>query len=516
MCDHRNTHHTHWSRRSFVSGSAAAAAGFALSPALLRALTAEDPGRLLVSDPRKQPGHPTGSPLPRPHLQIALEAWNWLDAHRIDTPHGITWPADPTDPASTGYTLYTHGPGVLPFALELFHATGDQRYLDAAIAGAAHLAATLDEVAGAGLYTGLAGIAFVLAETWRATQRDEHRADAVRATRLLLENASPVGGGIAWPLPQSDGTRESNDIISGTAGTGLALLYLHRKLGADGALETAEAAGARLLERAIEADNGLRWDMWPGYAREMPNFSHGTAGIAYFLTTLHRATGSPECLDAALAGANYLISQATVDESPGAAAGAPAGSPDRPGSTSGYRIFHSRPGGEDLYYLSWCHGPVGTNRLFHQLAEATGDNIWRDWVARGARGVATTGIPEQRTPGFWENISQCCGTAGAAEHFLTLYRTTGNAGYKAFVDRLNADLLGRSTVETSERPESDVQMNGNGRKWTQAEHRVQPDLLVAQTGHMQGAAGVGKYFLHMDAVEERGEGPRVVLADDPW
>ena len=33
---------------------------------------------------------------------------------------------------------------------------------------------------------------------------------------------------------------------------------------------------------------------------------------------------------------------------------------------------------------------------------------------------------------------------------------------------------------------------------------------------MQGAAGVGKYFLHMDAMEERGEGPRVVLPDDPW
>ena len=33
---------------------------------------------------------------------------------------------------------------------------------------------------------------------------------------------------------------------------------------------------------------------------------------------------------------------------------------------------------------------------------------------------------------------------------------------------------------------------------------------------MQGAAGVGKYFLHMDAMEERGKGPRVVLPDDPW
>ena len=472
------THFTHWTRRSFLTGSAGAAAGFALSPTLPRGLT-------------------SANRTPRPHLRIALEAWNWLDAHRIDTPHGITWPADPGDPGSTGYTLYTHSPGVLPFALELFHATGDQRYLDAAVAAAAHLAATLDEVPGAGLYTGLAGIAFVLAETWRTTGRDAHRADAVRATRRLLENASPVGDGIAWPvpwpLPRSDDTRESNDIVSGTAGIGLALLYLHRILGTDGALETAEAAGIRLLERALETDTGLRWDMWPGYAREMPNFSHGTAGIACFLATLHRATGSGDSLDAALAGANYLVSQATLDH--------PHGESD-PGP--GYRIFHSRPGGEDLYYLSWCHGPVGTNRLFHQLGEITGDARWPDWVARGARGVMSTGIPERRTPGFWENIGQCCGTAGAAEHFLTLHRTTGNPDYRAFVDRLNADLVRRATAE------------GEGRKWIQAEHRVQPELLVAQTGHMQGAAGVGKYFLHMDAVEERRDEPRVVLPDDPW
>ena len=235
----------------------------------------------------------------------------------------------------------------------------------------------------------------------------------------------------------------------------------------------------------------------------MPNFSHGTAGIAHFLATLHRATGERDFLDAALGGARYLTSQATLED---AEVDPEAG--ETADSRPGYRLFHSRPGGEDLFYLSWCHGPPGTNRLFHQLGQITGNAEWHDWVARGARGVMATGIPERRTPGFWENVGQCCGTAGAAEHFLTLHRTTGNAEYTAFVDRLNADLLGRAaSVETSA---------GTGRKWTQAEHRVQPELLVAQTGHMQGAAGVGKYFLHMDAMEERGEGPRLVLPDDPW
>ncbi len=509
MCKLCHTHDTHWTRRSFVAGTAGAAAALAISPRLLHALVPGDgqAGADLAAQDRGASRRPRAD---RPFLQMAIEAWNWVDASRISTGRGATWPSDPTDPEFTGYTLYTHGPGVLPFALELHYATGDQQYLDAAVEGAAHLAATLSDVPGAGLYTGLAGIAFVLTETWRATDLDMHRSHAGLAAQLLVDRARTAGAGIAWPRGSGDDAVESNDIISGTAGTGLALLQLDRALGHRGALEAAEGAGRRLLERAIETDNGLRWDMWPGYAREMPNFSHGTAGIAYFLATLHRATGERDFLDAALAGARYLTSQATLDDG---AATAPTASATAPGSAprghaTGYRLFHSRPGGEDLYYLSWCHGPVGTNRLFHQLAGATGDDGWRDWVARGARGVMATGIPERRTPGFWENISQCCGTTGAAEHFLTLYRTTGNSEYKAFVDRLNADLLGRaSTVDTPA---------GDGRKWTQAEHRVQPELLIAQTGHMQGAAGVGKYFLHMDAMEERGEGPRVVLPDDPW
>ena len=514
MCSVRDTHHTHRTRRSFLSCSASAAAAFALSPALLRALAGGPP-------------HLDRPHLDRPHLQIALEAWNWLDASRIHTGRGATWPSDPTDPGSTGDTLYTHGPGVLPFALELHHATDDQEYLDAAVEGAAHLAVTASGVQGAGLYTGLAGIAFVLAETWRATGLDIHRFYAGLATRLLIDRARLAGAGVAWPEGTGDGARESNDIISGTAGTGLGLLYLHRVLGLERALESAEAAGRRLLERAIGTETGQRWDMWPGYAREMPNFSHGTAGIAYFLATLHRVTGERDFLDAALGGARYLTSLATLGgEDSGAAYGASATVAARTASATaaatratrdpGYRIFHSRPGGEDLYYLSWCHGPVGTNRLFYQLGEITGEDEWHDWVVRGARGVMATGIPERRTPGFWENISQCCGTAGVAEHFLTLHRRTGNADYRAFVDRLNDDLLGRSTTETSERTVDEVQTNETGRKWTQAEHRVQPELLIAQTGHMQGAAGVGKYFLHMDAVDERGEGPRVVFPDDPW
>jgi lantibiotic modifying enzyme len=456
-------------RRSFVRNSLGATAALAGAPWAFRIPRWEDVAGV-----------------ERPYLEVALKAWRWIESARHVTAHGVTWRADPEDPESFGSTLYTHGPGVLPFALELFHTTQDEQFLDAARAGSDHLASQLTDVEGAGLYVGLSGLAFVFEETYRASDDAEYRHLAERALEVLIDGARPIGEGSAWPTPAGDGeTLESNDIVSGTAGTGLTLLYLHERTGRDAALETAVRAGHRLLERGIAVDAGRKWDMWPGYAREMPNFSHGTAGIAYFLATLAERTGEGAFLDAALDGARYLRSIAAIRD-------------------NGYLIHHHTPGGEDLYYLAWCHGPVGTNRLFHRLGELTGEMEWRAWVHRGARGIMATGVPERRTPGFWENISQCGGDAGLGEFFLAQHRLTGQSAYLSFVERLNASLLGHSTE------------HGDGLKWIQSEHRVRPELLVAQTGFMQGAAGVGKYFLHMDAMETRGAGPIILLPDAPY
>ncbi|MCK7469745.1 MAG: hypothetical protein MZU95_02255 [Desulfomicrobium escambiense] len=53
--------------------------------------------------------------------------------------------------------------------------------------------------------------------------------------------------------------------------------------------------------------------------------------------------------------------------------------------------------------------------------------------------------------------------------------------------------------------------------WVQAEHRTRPDYLFAQTGYMQGAAGIGTYLLRL---AEAGSGmkrtKRLVLPDTPF
>jgi lantibiotic modifying enzyme len=280
----------------------------------------------------------------------------------------------------------------------------------------------------------------------------------------------------------------SHDIISGNAGIGLLLLEAHRQSGDAAHLDLARRAGDRLIAVGEKGRAGLIWYPSLSMRRNMPNFSHGTAGVAYFLATLYERTREQRFLDAALAGAAYLDAIAVRKD-------------------GGTVIHHHDEGGEELFYLSWCHGPAGTARLFHRLHRVTGDGRWREWVTSLGRGMLAAGIPERRTPGFWNNISQCCGNIGVGEYFLAMARLEAARGGKG----AGKGMIGRVVDDTLRRATSD----DRGLRWVQAEHRVQPENLVAQTGYMQGAAGVGAFLLQLDAFE-RGAPGRMPLPDDPF
>jgi lantibiotic modifying enzyme len=460
MCE---LHRSNRSRREFVStGMGAAALMLGLNPDSVDRLVASHYGRAVA----------------RPHLEMAKNVARWIEASRIETDAGVTWLADPADPDSVGTTLYTHSPGVVLFLLDLYHATGETTYLDSACAGMDHLMKQrpADGELDAGLYTGMSGKLFCLTECFRASGRTEY-GEGARRTLERLHNAShEVGSGVAWsPV---------TDIISGSAGIGLTLIYADH-LGSQGhSTDLAVLAGRRLLELAQPEAGGLKWSMAPDYARLMPNFSHGTAGVAYFLASLYEVSGDRVFLDAAVAGARYLQAVARTDG-------------------DSFSVFHNEPDGLDLYYLGWCHGPPGTARLFYRLSKLTGDEDWMSWVYRAARAITLSGIPEQQTPGFWNNVSRCCGHVGIGEFMLSLYRVTEDDTYRDFAGRVTADLLRRASEDVS------------GVSWVQAEHRSMPEFLVAQTGYMQGGAGIGTYLLHLDALEQ-GTDPAIVLPDSPF
>jgi lantibiotic modifying enzyme len=412
----------------------------------------------------------------RPYLKAAQEVAKWLEATAVKTEHGVTWPAVPGDPSTISSNLYSGSAGVALFFLEAHRATGERRYLEHARLAADHIAATLEETTDAGLYTGLAGLCYALGETARATSVRAYSSAARRCAVRVRERAKTVGAGIEWS--------DTTDIIGGGAGVGLFLLYAAREFDGAASRDAAIQAGRRLVSLARQEPTGLSWRMNPTFPRVMPNFSHGTAGIAYFLATLAAETRQKEFLKPAIEGARHLQSIAAT-------------------ANDVCLVMHDAPEGTDLYYLGWCHGPAGTARLFHQLHRVTGAAEWRTWVERSARGIQTSGIPESQTPGFWNNVGQCCGSAGVAEFFLALHRTSRRPDYLAFARRLTDNLLARGMQD------------GSGLRWTHAEHRVRPELLQAQTGFMQGAAGIGTWLLHLDGFEQ-GRKPLLRLPDSPY
>ncbi len=412
----------------------------------------------------------------RPYLEAALQAARWIRNSAVQAGKGITWPAVPENEKSINNTLYSGTPGVVLFFLEAYYSTGDKTFLEDARSGADYLLATLEEEKAPGLYVGISGIGFVLEETFKATKDRRFREGVERCLEFLKSNALKKGKGVEWS--------QTTDIISGTAGTGLFLVYAARELKDPSLLDLAVQAGLRLMELGQADGAGTKWAMDPDYPRLMPNFSHGTAGISYFLATLYRETQQKKFLDAALSGARYLQSIAHKEDDV-------------------CLIFHHEPDGEDLYYLGWCHGPTGTAQLFYCLYQTTGDKEWLEWSERCAHAILQSGIPEKQTPGFWNNVGQCCGSAGVAELFLYLHRLMKKEEYLDFARRLTSDLIKRGTRDE------------DGLRWVQAEHRTRPDLLLAQTNLMQGAAGIGLWLFHLDYFEQ-GRKQRIVLPDCPF
>ena len=429
-------------------------------------------------------------------LAIAHEAEIFIAGLRRDTPHGCVWSHHAEQPEITSHSLYNGSAGVLLFYLELFAATRDTRFLGSATAAAdelLHYAATTRRQSCA-IYTGWPGLAFALAEVARVTG-DARYADGARlCLDRLHASATVVGHGIGWvePMPFSDihgftGDREIYDASVGAAGAGFALLYAARTGLHDQALTWAKAVGDRLLQVADVTPGGLNWALMS----DMPfpwspsNFAHGAAGVGAFLAMLHEATGERRFLDAAIGAANHVRSIAT-----------PVG--------DGHLVPHnaSREGAK-LFYLSACHGPAGTARLFHLLQRITGDAAYGEWNDGALRGLLATGAPETRTKGLWNNISQCCGDAGIGDYALNFHRITGDARYLHLAEREAQELARRGIAQ------------GQARHWCQAEHRERPDFVQSQTGYMQGAAGVGSFFLH-HATTLAGKPVKIAFPDTPY
>jgi lantibiotic modifying enzyme len=480
------------SRRNFLRSGALAAAAV---PAISATGVAEPTADASTKPASQHAFEPTPD-----FLKSAEGAAQWIETARKQDERGAYWLPEPDHPEKTTTVsavnaVYSGSAGTVLFFIQLANATGESRYLQTAASGADYLAATwrdLVDKPGEGLlsslglnlsfYGGLSGVAFVLNEAGKATGNGRYREAAKAATDYIVQTAKPAGAGDAWS--GAPGIAADGSIV-------LYLLHAAREFNNQQYSATAQRAGDRILELATnERKGGFSWrgfPPFPGLPKDayFPNFEGGTAGVAYMFARLYAETNKAKYLFAAKQGALHLQSIATLH---GNAALIPYRLPDLP----------------DLYYLGFCHGPAGSARTFFELHRITREPEYQLWTERLAQGVLQSGIPESLTPGYWNVVCQCCGSAAVIELFVGLWASTGRADYLAFAQRVARQLVSRET-----------NLDGKGSRWYQAWTRVKPWEVSAETGYSIGASGVGAALLHVH-LAERGKYSVIRFPDNPF
>ena len=387
------------------------------------------------------------------------------------------WRVMPDSVESKGdASLYSGAPGIVLFYLELFNSTGDSTYLLEAIQGGEYLIQQIPDSlptwSEVGLYTGVAGIGYTLNELYLATGHQSYLDQVYAIVDILKQSSQKTKTGIQW--------WGITDIVYGSAGIGLFLQYVADKLDYPVADDLASLAANGLLDAAKDTLEGYRWKFTPQYQRYLDNFSHGTAGVGYFMAVSYIRTNENKYLEAALKAAHFL---------------------DQLDNEKGYVPHHS-PGGDSLFYLNWCHGPPGTSRLYYLLYEITKETQWLNKIVHTGDHMMEEGIHSIYTPGFWNNVGKCCGKASVAEYYLWLFHITGKTAYKDYALKMTDQFIEEAT--------DDVEYL----KWVHAENRTSPETVAAQTGLMQGSAGIGLWFLELEA-EMKGITMRIHLPDKP-
>jgi hypothetical protein len=202
-----------------------------------------------------------------------------------------------------------------------------------------------------GLYTGQAGIAWVLGELGH-----------VAAAAAMLRRA-----GRHELLLRSPG------VLHGAAGFGMACLELWRRGGGEDLLGEAIRIGARLTDTCVRDERGARW---PDERGEVPvGYAYGGSGIALFLLHLSLATGDPAPLRLGREALELELAQGVWLD--GAFAGFPSRATER--AASAEAAAKDGPGVLSCY---WDTGSAGIGTTVARYVAATGDEALRRWLLR--------------------------------------------------------------------------------------------------------------------------------------
>jgi lantibiotic modifying enzyme len=416
----------------------------------------------------------------------ARAALRWVTDAGVSVNGGMTWPSTRSPGAPLSDDLYFGTAGILAALAEAklggltefdHHAGAAAERLrqlaqlaaDDVRVCATELEPEMDEP-DLSLYTGLGGVAVAL-HIWAQVSGDEKAdLDARALVRAIAARAAAERSHLRW-----------YDLMSGQAGIMLVLVTL----GDQSVRQVASELADQLIAEAQWIDGLPDWYPRRDLQVFQPNFSHGLAGIGFGFAVAGRVLGRADLVDIAIYAARRLIQLgARPDGTLAVPQSIPMANPQAPVS------------------YGWCHGATGTLRLFEQLDQIQPEADWGLYAQASRQGARSSGLPARLFPGFWDNLGQCCGTAGVGEMALDRYQQTGDKEWLAWAETLAVDVLNRSINDES------------GVRWAHTEHREDPPELEPAVGFMQGTAGIASWLLRLIRVQHDGPGAATIWWPD--
>jgi lantibiotic modifying enzyme len=359
-------------------------------------------------------------------------------------------PSGAESQGATGPHLYDGAAGVAFFLAAFHHVSGDADARTSALRLVAPLRAKLAQLAAdparsgalalpVGGLVGLGSFVYTF----------------VRLAAWLREPALLVTAAEAASLltPERIAGDDRLDVVSGSAGSILALLALHQAAPGEGApLEAARRCGRHLLDRRTSSAGLPR--AWPGSgARPLSGFAHGAAGISLALLRLQRVAGGDELGDAAREG--FAYERALYDRAA--------------------RNWMDPRFGRLVEQSAWCHGAPGIALArIAALEFADGPEIRDDL---GEALSITRELPVSPADHL------CCGNLGRADILWTAGEVLASGELRAEAERL------AEHVETRAR---------------------EGDFACEGTSLFRGLAGVGYALLR---TENPGQLPSLLLLE---
>lgn len=435
------------------------------------------------------------------YIAIAEETADWIKTTEKITPYGKRWKQSPDSaedfsdyPMLTEKALYGGSAGIGLFYLRLYQVTKKKEYLEEAKEAAEDIIATdegaafyekaLNHAKGTedklvhvknmpgwmtGYYNGPTGGGYLAMKLYEVTGEEKYKDYVIKAADDLLAAAKKAPEGIYWS--------EQNDLC-GDAGFIPYLVSTWEMTQAEKYLEAAKEFGNYLVSKGRIAPNGGRyWRVVDLTLIDFPqdifwvNLAHGTSGVGWAFTILYKATAEDVFLQAAKDAAAYIQGIAVGDER---AVLVP------------YLDSLERGPSTEFYYLSTCHGPAGTALLFEALYRLTQEKEYLDWVKRLSRGIIEAGAPEHFSRGYWRSQALCCGTPGLLEHFISVYRLTGEEEFLNYAKRTARTIIGQSYVDDNQK---DIYRSQKSRRWLGNWWRTIPHDVHSYSGLYIGSAG---------------------------